>query len=204
MVRKMDRNTLISIIQEEIEEVMKEREMTSGEESKKERIVKDLKAKVPYLKKKYGDRWKSVMYAIATKTAMSEALDPVGKEDDDVDNDGDSDSSDKYLKNRRAAVSKAMKKEELDPVGKEDDDVDNDGDSDSSDKYLKNRRNAVAKAMKESEDMTDREVDNREKIADRLMKKKADFKKRYGDKWEDVLYATATKLAMSGDTGDEE
>jgi len=36
------------------------------------------------------------------------------------------------------------------------------------------------------------------------MKKKADFKKRYGDKWEDVLYATATKLAMSGDTGDEE
>ena len=93
---------------------------------------------------------------------------------------------------------------ELDPVGQEDDDVDNDGDSDSSDKYLKNRRKAVAKAMKESEDMTDREVDNREKIADRLMKKKADFKKRYGDKWEDVLYATATKLAMSGDTGDEE
>ena len=30
------------------------------------------------------------------------------------------------------------------------------------------------------------------------------FKKRYGDDWEDVLYATATKLAMSGDTGEEE
>jgi hypothetical protein len=36
-------------------------------------------------------------------------LDPVGKEDDDVDNDGDSDKSDKYLKNRRAAVSAAIK-----------------------------------------------------------------------------------------------
>ena len=38
----------------------------------------------------------------------SKKLDPVGKEDDDVDNDGDVDSSDKYLKNRRKAVSKAL------------------------------------------------------------------------------------------------
>lgn len=38
-------------------------------------------------------------------------LDPVGKEDDDVDNDGDVDNSDKYLKNRRKAIGKAMKEE---------------------------------------------------------------------------------------------
>ena len=38
------------------------------------------------------------------------SLDPVGQEDDDVDNDGDSDSSDKYLKKRRAAIGKAMGK----------------------------------------------------------------------------------------------
>jgi len=38
-------------------------------------------------------------------------LDPVGQEDDDVDNDGDSDSSDEYLKKRRKAIGKAMKKE---------------------------------------------------------------------------------------------
>jgi hypothetical protein len=43
-----------------------------------------------------------------------EALDPVGKEDGDVDNDGDVDKSDKYLKNRRKAIAKAMKKEEFD------------------------------------------------------------------------------------------
>jgi len=36
-------------------------------------------------------------------------LDPVGKEDDDVDNDGDSDKSDEYLKKRRATVSAAIK-----------------------------------------------------------------------------------------------
>ena len=38
-------------------------------------------------------------------------LDPVGKEDGDIDNDGDVDKSDKYLHNRRKAIGKAMKKE---------------------------------------------------------------------------------------------
>ena len=42
---------------------------------------------------------------------MEEKLDPVGKEDSDVDNDGDTDSSDEYLKKRRAAVAKAIKKQ---------------------------------------------------------------------------------------------
>jgi hypothetical protein len=37
---------------------------------------------------------------------IEEALDPVGKEDSDVDNDGDTDKSDEYLKNRRDAISK--------------------------------------------------------------------------------------------------
>ena len=37
-------------------------------------------------------------------------LDPVGKEDNDVNNDGKVDSSDSYLKKRRAAIGKAMGK----------------------------------------------------------------------------------------------
>ena len=43
-----------------------------------------------------------------------EAMDPVGKEDGDVNNDGKKDSSDKYLMKRRKAIGKAisMKKEE--------------------------------------------------------------------------------------------
>ena len=40
-------------------------------------------------------------------------LDPVGKEDGDVDNDGDKDSSDEYLMKRRKAIGKAMKKEDV-------------------------------------------------------------------------------------------
>ena len=45
---------------------------------------------------------------------IDEALDPVGQEDDDVDNDGDTDDSDRYLKKRRDAISKNIKKEEVD------------------------------------------------------------------------------------------
>ena len=43
-------------------------------------------------------------------------LDPVGQEDSDVDNDGDVDSSDKYLKKRRKAISKAIAKEDVEQV----------------------------------------------------------------------------------------
>ena len=46
------------------------------------------------------------------KTKKEDKLDPVGKEDDDVDNDGDVDSSDKYLKKRRSAIKKSMAMDE--------------------------------------------------------------------------------------------
>ena len=42
---------------------------------------------------------------------MTEKMDPVGQEDGDIDNDGDTDSSDEYLQKRRDAIGKAMKKE---------------------------------------------------------------------------------------------
>jgi len=55
------------------------------------------------------------------RTGMfKEKLDPVGKEDADINNDGKVDKTDDYLKNRRKAVSKAMKKEDLD-LGHQDD-----------------------------------------------------------------------------------
>jgi hypothetical protein len=44
----------------------------------------------------------------APKAVLNESLDPVGKEDDDIDNDGDVDKTDKYLANRRQAVGKAI------------------------------------------------------------------------------------------------
>ena len=47
------------------------------------------------------------------KNKFKEDLDSVDKEDDDVDNDGDSDASDDYLKNRRDVISKAIEKESV-------------------------------------------------------------------------------------------
>lgn len=45
------------------------------------------------------------------KKGLYNSMDPVGKEDGDVDNDGDMDKSDKYLAKRRKAIKKAMAKE---------------------------------------------------------------------------------------------
>ena len=45
------------------------------------------------------------------ETIEEKKLDPVGKADADIDNDGDTDSSDEYLHKRRAAIKKAMKDE---------------------------------------------------------------------------------------------
>jgi hypothetical protein len=53
-----------------------EREMTSAETKKKEKIVMSMKDKTDYFKKKYGTRWKEVMYATATKQAMGEETKP--------------------------------------------------------------------------------------------------------------------------------
>ena len=44
------------------------------------------------------------------ETQVVEKLDPVGQEDADIDNDGDTDKSDKYLHKRRKAIGKAIKK----------------------------------------------------------------------------------------------
>lgn len=99
------------------------------------------------------------------------------------------------------------KKKKLDPVGKADADIDNDGDVDSSDKYLHNRRKAIKKAMSKdskgtetetivSEEMTDAQKKKREEIVLSMKDKTDEFKKKYGERWKDVMYATATKMAM--------
>lgn len=54
---------------------------------------------------------KDIFKRWATEEEVQEKkLDPVGKADADIDNDGDVDSTDKYLHNRRKAISKNIKK----------------------------------------------------------------------------------------------
>jgi hypothetical protein len=81
------------------------------------------------------------------KSLIAEAkLDPVGKEDDDINNDGKVDSSDEYLKKRRDTVSKAVKNEETEL---------NEFTSDSIKKLAK----ALAKALNPGESISDKEAE---------------------------------------------
>jgi len=48
-----------------------------------------------------------------SKVKSGKGLDPVGKEDGDVNNDGKKDKTDSYLMNRRKAIGKAMTREEF-------------------------------------------------------------------------------------------
>ena len=77
------------------------------------------------VEKKYFESKKGSIEEIASKI-VSEGLDKVNpvavkkkfddRKDKDIDNDGDTDSTDNYLHKRRAAISKAMKED----LGKED------------------------------------------------------------------------------------
>jgi archaellum component FlaC len=74
-------------------DILTERDLSA----KEEKIVKALKKTGKFKKDD------PALYAIAASKA--EGLDPVGKEDDDINNDGKVDKTDKYLANRRKAVA---------------------------------------------------------------------------------------------------
>jgi len=74
-------------------DILTERDLSA----KEEKIVKALKKTGKFKKND------PALYAIAASKA--EGLDPVGKEDDDINNDGKVDKTDKYLANRRKAVA---------------------------------------------------------------------------------------------------
>ncbi len=69
----------------------------AGTENGKDKCVPMKKEDVEY----FADR-------ILAEEIITEKLDPVGKEDKDIDNDGDHDKSDKYLHARRKKVSKVI------------------------------------------------------------------------------------------------
>ena len=62
---------------------------------------------------KKGNRLTELVKA-ALMGPVSEKMDPVGKEDDDINNDGKVDKTDKYLKNKRDAISKNIKEDNID------------------------------------------------------------------------------------------
>tara|TARA_B100000900_G_scaffold359455_1_gene330937 strand:+ start:456 stop:1325 length:870 start_codon:yes stop_codon:yes gene_type:complete len=77
-----------------------ERKLTKGEMKKKEKEVK-----------KFKKAFDLEEIQEIVNTIDEQKLDPVGKEDADINNDGKVDKTDDYLKNRRKAISKAIQKE---------------------------------------------------------------------------------------------
>ena len=63
----------IGLAKEEVEE-LDEREMTSGEKTERERLVKSMKKGFKGFRERYGKKAKNVMYATATKRAMGEEI----------------------------------------------------------------------------------------------------------------------------------
>jgi len=102
----------------EIDEAVKGADPEMRKAASAERRVGD-KRLSPSTGKGYADQQKqqiSYMDKITKKNknvvglVTKEALDPVGQEDADIDNDGDTDKSDKYLHKRRKAIGKAIAK----------------------------------------------------------------------------------------------
>jgi hypothetical protein len=59
------------------EEVLDERSLSKGEEKDREKYVKGMKKSAKDFKARYGDDYKSVMYATATKMAKEEKLNEI-------------------------------------------------------------------------------------------------------------------------------
>ena len=84
------------------------------DEAKKKQMIK---IRVP--EKKLGYKVADIgpdgkEYNVKTYGAYKKALDPVGQEDDDIDNDGKKNTkTDKYLHNRRKVVGKAISQKKL-------------------------------------------------------------------------------------------
>jgi hypothetical protein len=97
--------------------VIKQEISTQKEAKDNSYLETDMKKRKENNEKAVEDMKKTAAYKSMAATAakkMEEGLDPVGKEDDDIDNDGKKNTkTDKYLKNRRDVRSSAIQKEGL-------------------------------------------------------------------------------------------
>jgi len=131
-----------------------------------------------YLETKEGSLEEAISQAINEKK-----LDPVGKEDGDIDNDGDKDASDKYLAKRRKAITKAIKKDQKEDLDKEDEK--------SVKKVIKGLKKAVdahsgqVKSLtKDIQDETDKNVDETlDKIREANIQKGKSMRSILADIW---------------------
>jgi hypothetical protein len=103
---------------EDMKKTKAHKDMVAAARKKLEEAKKKPMIKIQVPEKKLGYKVADIgpdgkEHNVKTYGNYKEALDPVGQEDADIDNDGDTDKSDKYLHNRRKAVGKAIKKKNV-------------------------------------------------------------------------------------------
>jgi hypothetical protein len=103
---------------EDMKKTKAHKDMVAAARKKLEEAKKKPMIKIQVPEKKLGYKVADIgpdgkEHNVKTYGNYKEALDPVGQEDADIDNDGDTDKSDKYLHNRRKAVGKAIKKKSV-------------------------------------------------------------------------------------------
>ncbi len=167
---------------------MKEEEMTDAQMKKREEIVKSMKKSKGDFEKRYGDRAKDVMYATATKMAMREGFEFTEEQLAELE-EAYGPSTKGYIKQGKSSYKGYLKRKHAAEVEK--------GGEPNPGKWShpKNEEASNCKTMKE-EEMTDAQMKKREEIVKSMKKKEDEFKAKYGDRWKDVMYATATKMAM--------
>lgn len=115
---------------------------------------------------KFGDKEYPVTIKKSTADKISKKMDEAVKKEEEGEEDAPSD--DKKAKEKKDEKNGKKEPIEIDPEIKE-----------------------------EAEgEMTDAQMKRREEIVKELKKKEDEFKDRYGDRWKEVMYATATKMAM--------
>ena len=105
MSNGIGKNPLLDISKVYLDQVAEKKDDSYLEPDMKKRQKNNEKARKDM--EKMGTSMKNPHFE---ETQVAEKLDPVGKEDGDVNNDGKKDSSDSYLMKRRKAIGSAMKK----------------------------------------------------------------------------------------------
>ena len=103
MSNGIGKNPLLDISKVYLQQVAEKKDDSYLEPDMKKRQKNNEKARKDM--EKMGTSMKNPHFE---ETQVVEKLDPVGQEDGDIDNDGDKDSSDKYLMKRRKAIGKAL------------------------------------------------------------------------------------------------
>ena len=96
--------------QGEVVDEMSHSTKSTQKDKPEKKLNNTLMKKIRELNPGAGSQYEQVMNEFKMTPKKGKSMDPVGQEDGDINNDGKKDGTDKYLMNRRKAISKAIGK----------------------------------------------------------------------------------------------